>query len=111
MNNVLDLAKAIQISNTLLSSIAKAAEVIQALQQQVSHLQGRIDYYEGKSENWIEGTLMDGMRHRFDGQGRCIRCGTDAEDWDLGCVEELNKELEQVRAELAKVKGEGNGAQ
>lgn len=61
---------------------------------EVELLRKKIEYYE---EAVPEGT--NGCYHKFTDDGICIRCGEDAENWDVGCVERI---LEQLMSLLSR---------
>jgi hypothetical protein len=74
---------------------------IDRLQTELEYLRRRIAYYE-------EPIPSEAGRcaHRFTGEGICIRCGEDAEEWDAGCVEEIVAEALEWRSELDQLQAQ-----
>lgn len=48
-------------------------------------------------------TGENGPKHLFSNEGRCIRCGEDAEEWEAGCVEEIIEENHKYRSALERI--------
>lgn len=69
--------------------------------------QATIALYEGRHP---AGLGPDGKeiapRHRYTGDGICIRCGADAET-DIGCVEELQAKLKHARETFEHLREHG----
>lgn len=83
---------AIEMFNDLNATIAR-------LTQERDDLAKRVAHYEEPLPQMENGRYAVKCDHRFTGEGICIRCGEDAEEWDAGCVESIVNDLLDAQAE------------
>lgn len=84
---------------------AELRQKVTVLKEALDRAQERIAYYEGRSENCVEGALGV-VGHRFNSEGICIRCNTDAEEHENPCTEGILRQLWQKESVIEAIEAQ-----